>query len=520
MPERTRLGATHLADDLVAGSVVFLVALPLCLGVALASGAPLFGGVIAGVVGGLLVTAISGSRLGVSGPAAGLAVIVADAVMKLGYETFLLAVVIAGAAQIVGGFLRLGIIGHYFPSSVIKGMLAGIGIILILKQLPHAIGYDVTWMGQMEFAQADGHNSLSELYYMLRGIAPGAIGIALTSLAILLGWETRWLKQRGALSAIPAPLLVVATGILLNEAFGAFAPAFELSGDELVRLPVAASAAEFASFFELPDFSQIANPGVWTTAVTLAIVASIETLLAVEASDKMDPARHVTPTNRELKAQGVGNLVAGLLGGIPITQVVVRSAANIQAGGKTRLASGFHGALLLVSAAFFPGILNRVPLSCLAVILIVTGYKLARVGVFREMLRAGHWQYVPFLVTVLGLVFTDMLTGIAMGMTVGVFNILMQNYRTDFILEERGDDRFVLRLSEHVSFLNKASIVRGLGEVPAGSCVVIDGTGSAAIDPDVLEVILDFRVRASEDDIDLELRGIEGLDALPPAAEH
>ena len=512
------MDTAHLKDDAVAGVVVFLVALPLCLGIALASGAPLFGGVIAGVVGGLLVTAISRSRLGVSGPAAGLAVIVADAVARLGYEGFLLALVIAGAVQIAAGFLRLGIISHYFPSSVIKGMLAGIGIILILKQLPHAVGFDVTWRGEMEFFQADGHNSLSELFYMLQSVAPGAVLIALVSFAIMLCWETGWLKRRQALSSIPAPLLVVVSGTLLNEAYIVFAPALALGGDELVRLPVAGSLAEFASFFELPDFARIVEPAVWTTAATLAIIASIETLLAVEAGDKLDPARHITPTNRELKAQGVGNLVAGLLGGIPITQVVVRSAANVQAGGRTRLASGIHGGLLLVSAVFFPALLNRVPLSCLAVILIVIGYRLARVSLFREMLRAGHWQYVPFLATVLGLVFTDMLTGIAMGMTVGVFNILMQNYRTDFVLEEHAGGRYVLKLSEHLSFLNKASIVRGLSEVPGGSRVVIDGTGSVAIDPDVLEVIRDFRTRASEDAIELELRGIDGLDTLPPPA--
>lgn len=514
------MNTTHLKDDLVAGVVVFLVALPLCLGIALASGAPLFGGVLAGVVGGVLVTAISRSRLGVSGPAAGLAVIVAEAVARLGYEAFLLAVVIAGIAQLAGGFMRLGIIGHYFPSAVIKGMLAGIGIILILKQIPHAVGYDITWMGEMEFDQADGHNSFSELYYMLESLAPGAVLIALAAFAIMVAWETPWVKRRKGLASLPAPLLVVVVCTLLNEAYASLAPALELAGNHLVQLPVASSPAEFASFFVLPDFTQVANPAIWATAATLAVVASLETLLAVEASDKMDPARHVTPTNLELKAQGVGNLVSGLLGGIPITQVVVRSAANVQAGGKTRLASGFHGVLLALSVAFFPGILNRVPLSCLAVILIVTGYKLARVSLFREVLRAGRRQYVPFLATVLGLVFTDMLTGIAMGLSVGFFNILMQNYRTDFVLEEHAGHRFVLRLSEHVSFLNKASIVRGLRDVPGGSQVVIDGTGSAAIDRDVLEVLRDFRIRADEDAIDLEIQGIEGLDALPPTGRH
>jgi len=509
-----------LKDDLVAGVVVYLVALPLCLGIALASGAPLLAGVLSGIVGGIVVTLASRCRLGVSGPAAGLAVVVAEAVGRLGYDTFLLAVVVAGVAQVAAGYLRWGIIGHYFPSAVIKGMLTGIGIIMVLKQIPHAFGYDPSWMGEMEFLQADGHSTLSELYYMLRNLRPGAILIASLSLGTLVFWETSWVKSRPALSSVPAPLLVVVLGTLTNAAYASLAPSFLLSGDELVQLPLTDSIAEFRASLDLPDFSQLGNPDVYATGLTLALIASLETLLCVEATDKLDPQKQVTPTNRELKAQGLGNLLAGLIGGLPITQVVVRSAANIQAGGKTRVASLFHGVLLLTSVLLVPGLLNHIPLSCLAAILIVTGYKLARVSLFREMLSAGHWQYVPFLVTVLGLVFTDMLTGIAMGMAIGIFNVLMQNYRTNYMIEQSDDGSYVVRLSEHVSFLNKAAIVRGLREVPGGSRVTIDGSRSVAIDDDVLEVLRDFSIRAEQEAIELDMLGVSGLDKLPSAVGH
>jgi MFS superfamily sulfate permease-like transporter len=502
------LDTRYIGSDLRAGLVVFLVALPLCLGVALASDAPLFSGIISGLVGGMVVTLLSRSRVGVSGPAAGLAVIVATAVGQLGFKAFLLSVVIAGLIQLAAGFLRAGIIGHYFPSSVIKGMLAGIGVILVLKQIPHAMGYDASWEGEMEFFQADGHNTFSELYYAAMALSPGAIVIAVLALAVLLLWERPTFKKSAALRLVPAPLVVVALGILANELWSMVVPAWHLTGNHLVAVPVAHSFSGFLTQFTLPDFSQIANPAIYTTAITLAIIASLETLLSVEATDKLDPDKCVTPTNLELKAQGVGNIVAGLIGGIPITQVIVRSAANVDAGGKTRLAAFTHGVLLLLCAALIPGMLNRIPLSCLAAILLVTGYKLARVALFREMYRLGFWQFVPFLVTVLGLVFTDMLTGIALGMLVGVFQILMYNYRIDPYTEDLGDGRFRIHLTEHMTFLNKASLRRVLRDLPDGSKVTIDASATRIIDHDVHVVLREFATYAPSAGIELELKGI------------
>lgn len=501
-----------LGDDLRAGLVVFLVALPLCLGVALASDAPLFSGIISGFVGGMIVTLISRSRLGVSGPAAGLAVIVATAVGRLGFDTFLLAVVIAGVIQIVAGFLRAGIVGHYFPSSVIKGMLAGIGVILVLKQIPHAMGYDPSWEGEMEFFQADGHNTFSELYHALMALSPGAVMIAALSLAVLLLWERPAFKQSRVLLMIPSPLVVVALGIVINGLYSSFLPAWHLGGDHVVNVPVASSLSGFLTQFTFPDFSQIANPAVYTTAVTLAIIASLESLLSVEATDKLDPDNFVTPTNLELKAQGVGNIVAGMIGGIPITQVVVRSAANVDAGGKSRRVAFVHGILLLLCAALIPGVLNLIPLSCLAGILLLTGYKLAKISLFREMYRLGFWQFVPFLVTVLGLVFTDMLTGIALGMVVGAFQILMYYYRIDPDIKNLGDGRFQIRLTEHLTFINKGSLKRVLREVPGGSHVTIDATGTRFLDHDVREVFREFATHAESVGIELEVKVARGFE--------
>jgi MFS superfamily sulfate permease-like transporter len=497
----------YLSSDIFAGLVVFLVSLPLCLGIALASDAPLFSGVIAGIIGGCIVTLFSKSSLGVSGPAAGLAVIVAGAIAQLGYETFLLAIVIAGLLQILAGFLRWGIIAHYFPISVIKGLLAGIGVIMILKQIPHAVGYDMSWMGELEFIEADGNNTFSELYNMFFSIQAGAVIIAVVSLVILLAWETPKIKQNKTFKLIPAPLLAVVTGTLLNEIYAAAFPGLYLDYTHLVQLPVASSIAEFTSFFSLPDFSQLLNFEVYEVAFILALIASIETLLVVEATDKLDPLKRVTPTNRELKAQGIGNVVSGLIGGLPITQVIVRGAANADAGGKTPTSSFAHGLLLLFTALLIPSILNKIPLSCLAAILLVVGYKLSRVDLYKQMYRNGMWQFVPFIVTVLGLVFTDMLTGVILGMSVGIFNILMFNYKSDYFMEKK-DGKYILKLSEHMSFLNKASIKKALREIPEGSSVIIDGSSTQFIDHDVREIIKEFTVSAESKNIKYEIIGI------------
>jgi len=497
----------YLADDVRAGIVVFLVALPLCLGIALASGAPLFSGLIAGIAGGLVVTVVSKSRHGVSGPAAGLAVMVAAGIETLGLEAYLVAVIVCGVAQVVAAFLRAGVIAHYFPSSVIKGMLAGIGIILILKQIPHAFGYDRSWEGELEFFQSDGHNTFSEIGYALQALSPGAIIITALSLAILLLWQGPRFKQTRIAKALPAPLLVVLLGVGLNRLFAAVRPDLSISEQHLVRVPLSSSLGEFFSNFMRPDFSQITNPEVYVVGLTLALIASIETLLSVEATDNLDPEKRVTPTNQELKAQGLGNIVSGLLGGIPVTQVIVRSTANIESGGKTRLASFIHGVLLLICVATIPSLLNEIPLASLAAILLVIGYKLARVSLFKAMWKEGFWQFVPFVVTVVGLVFTDLLTGIMLGMAVAFFEILIYNYQLNFYREETSEGSFTIRFTEHMTFLNKASLKRLLREIPPASAVTIDMSTTRILDHDVREVIEDFTTHAAADGIDVTVLG-------------
>lgn len=504
-----------LRHDLPAAVVVFLVATPLCLGIALASGAPLFSGIIAGVVGGLVVGAASGSALGVSGPAAGLAVIVLGAITTLGaWETFLLAVVLAGVIQVALGFARAGIIGYYFPSSVIKGMLTGIGLTIMLKQLPHAVGYDADPEGSLAFAQAGGENTLSALGQMLGFIQPGALAVAMVSLVVLVLWEQPIIKRMKASLWIQGPLVAVALGILLNEAFKAVAPSVAIASTHLVQIPVSEGVRGFLSLFTLPDFSQLANPAVYTTAITLAVVASIETLLCVEATDRLDPMKRVTPTDRELKAQGLGNIVSGLIGGLPITQVIVRSSANIQSGGRTKLSAILHGVLLLAAVVAAPALLNLIPLATLAAILLVVGYKLAKPSLFAAMYQLGPYQFIPFMITVVGILVTDLLVGIGLGMAVAVFFILLTNYRNPYFVDARPHkpgEVVRLSLSEDVSFLNRATIMRTLNAIPPGTRVEIDATRSVNIDYDVYEILRDFEQRAKLVNIDLTIRGLDAL---------
>ena len=497
----------YLADDLRAGIVVFLVAVPLCLGIALASNAPLFSGLIAGISGGLIVTAISGSRLGVSGPAAGLAVMVAAGIDKHGFDAYLMAVVLCGVIQLVAGFLRAGVIAHYFPSSVIKGMLAGIGVILILKQIPHALGYDSSYEGELAFSQLDGANTFTEIGNAFRALSPGAIIVTVVSLAILLLWQHPAFKDRKLIRALPAPLLVVLLGIGLNALFAQVGNGLAISSDHLVAVPVSESVSDFVSNFRQPDWSAISNPSIYGTALALALVASIETLLSVEATDNLDPEKRVTPTNRELKAQGMGNLVSGLLGGIPVTQVIVRSTANVSAGGKTRTASFIHGVLLVVCVAAIPGVLNRIPLASLAAILLVIGYRLASVPLFKKMWGEGIWQFLPFITTIVGLVFTDLLTGIALGMVVAFFEILIYNYQLSFYSEVEEDGSITIRPTEHMTFLNKAALKRLLREVPKDCTLNIDMSQTRILDHDVREVIKDFATHAAADGVTLRIRG-------------
>jgi MFS superfamily sulfate permease-like transporter len=502
------LGA--LAADFRAGTVVFLVALPLCLGIALASGAPLFSGLVAGVTGGLVVSLFSGSRLGVSGPAAGLVVMVATGIEEMGLSGYLVAVICAGAVQLLAGFLKAGVIAHYFPSSVIKGMLAGIGCILILKQIPHALGYDASWEGELEFFQLDGHNTFTEIGYALSALSPGAILITIVSLAILILWQRPAWQRHRIVKALPGPLVVVLTALGLNGLFVRYAPGLVIAPEHLVKVPMSRSVDEFLSNFHRPDFSQLRDLQVYATALSLALIASIETLLSVEATDKLDPEKRVTSTNQELKAQGIGNIVSGLLGGLPVTQVIVRSSANIDAGAKTRRAAFIHGVLLLVCVTVIPGLLNQIPLACLAAILLVIGYKLARISLFRQMWAEGVWQFVPFVVTVVGMLLTDLLTGIALGMAVALFEILIYNYQLDFHREQIGPGQLKIRLTEHMTFLNKAALKRMLREVPKGCSLIIDMTGTQIIDHDVEEVIQDFAIRAPADGIELRIEGTAG----------
>ena len=497
-------------SDLPAGLIVFLVAIPLCLGIALASGAPLFSGLIAGMVGGLVISLLSDSALGVSGPAAGLVAIVIVAIQDLGFESFLLAVSIAGLIQLALGFARAGIIGYYFPSSVIKGMLAAIGLIIILKQIPHALGYDQDYEGDLAFRQEDGYNTFSEIGHAMELLTPGAVIITLVCLAILILWERPFMKKVKAFSIIQGPLVAVIVGIVLNLVFQGF-PNLLLEPEHIVAIPVASGFSSFIDQFSLPDFSAISNVKVYTVALTLAIVASIESLLCAEATDKLDPYKRTTNLNTELKAQGVGNLVSGLIGGLPVTQVIVRSSTNIQSGGKTRAAAFFHGILLLLCVALIPNILNLIPLASLAAILFMVGYKLAKPSKFTEMYKLGWTQFAPFVITIVAILLTDLLIGIGIGLVASIFFILQNNYRNSYWLhseESTEGAKLKLVLSEDVSFLNKGSILKTLKEIPPRSSVIIDATDSVHIDQDVLDIFEDFRSKAAFKNITLEIRGI------------
>jgi MFS superfamily sulfate permease-like transporter len=502
-----------LSKDAPAGLVVFLVAVPLCLGIALASGAPLFSGVIAGMVGGIIVTALSKSDLGVSGPAAGLTVIVLSAINELGsFEIFLTAVMIGGLLQIVLGILKAGIVGYYFPTSVIKGMLSAIGIIIFLKQIPHAFGYDKDYEGDLDFIQADGQNTFSELFNMMDYITPGAMIVTAFSLFILILWEQKFMKKIKAFGIIQGPLVVVIGGIILGKVLSGY---YEISTEHMVSIPVSDSIGGFINQFTLPDFTGITNPQVWVVGFTIAVVASLETLLCVEATDKLDPQKRTTPTNRELTAQGVGNMVSGLIGGLPVTQVIVRSSANIQSGGQTKVASFIHGILILVSAMFIPNILNLIPLSSLAAILLIVGFKLAKPSIFKQMYKEGPQQSLPFLVTVLAIIFTDLLVGIGIGLGLAFFIILRKNFLSPFVLKttkEKDDDHFRIILSENVTFLNKASILKELNKMPPNSFVLIDASKTIHIEHDVLEIISDFIVASKHKNIKLNMSCTEHLD--------
>ncbi|PZR23246.1 MAG: hypothetical protein DI535_24485 [Citrobacter freundii] len=492
-----------LSNDIPSSIVVFLVALPLCLGVALASNAPLFSGLIAGVVGGIVVGLISKSHLSVSGPAAGLTTIVAAAIIGLNsFEAFLVAVVIAGGIQLILGFLKAGVIGDYVPNNVIKGMLAAIGLILILNQFPHLLGDDSHFESDESVPQDKG-NIFSNFVNAFAHITPTAFLIGGVCLAFYFIWEKLVANKSGFIKMIPAPLLVVCIGVGLNFLFQNNGNA--LKGEHLVIIPQASSASEFFSFFKSPDWSVITSPQVWTTGLTLALVASLETLLSIEAIDDLDPYQRVTPTNRELKAQGVGNIVSGLLGGLPVTSVIVRSSANVNSGAKTKMSAILHGSLLLLCVAFIPAILNLIPKSALAAILIFTGYKLAKPSLFINFYKKGWDSFLPFVITIVAILATDLLKGVIIGIGVGLFFAFRSNFRSAvFVVND--DNKYLFRLRKDVSFLNKAIIKRKLEEVPENSYVFIDTTRADYIDRDVVETIEDFMIAAPLKNIDVELK--------------
>ena len=486
-------------SDAPASLVVFLVALPLCLGVALASTGDnpvLFSGIIAGVVGGVVVGFFSGSRLGVSGPAAGLITIVLGALATLGsFEAFLVSVVIAGILQVIAGFLGAGVIGNYFPSSVIKGMLAAIGLTLILKEIPHLVGYDKPLMVD----EPDGH-IFEELLQSFGFMSTGAIIIAFLSLMVLFLFDRPFMKRIALFKFVPGALIVVVMGVVINEIFKSSFPELMMSGEHLVNLPVAQSLSDVKTFLIFPDFSALTNPNVYAIAFTIALVASLESLLSVEATDKLDPEKNATPTNKELKAQGIGNFVSGMLGGLPVTQVIVRSSANINAGGKSKLSTILHGILLLLCVLLIPNILNLIPYASLAAILMMVGYKLSSASLYKKMYQLGWDQFLPFIATIIGVLLTDLLKGIAIGLVFAIFFILRKNYRNNYqIKEETENGKPVVRiqLSEEVTFLNKGSILESLYKVPANAHLIIDGSNSKAIDYDVLEVIQEFRTHTA-----------------------
>ncbi|RYU82883.1 SulP family inorganic anion transporter [Hymenobacter persicinus] len=508
----------NLSKDIPSGLVVFLVALPLCLGISLASGAPLLAGVITGIVGGTLVSWFSGSQLSVSGPAAGLTAIMVSALATLGsFEAVLAATVVAGVMQLVLGFLKAGIIGMYFPSSVIRGMLAAIGLILILKQIPHFFGADTDYFEDMDFLQFNGQNTFSAIVAATNAISWGSALIGLISLAVLMIWDSKAVKSVAALKLVPGALIVVVLSILLNLLLTNLVPSLQVRPEHLVKLPSIGSLADLTRELRQPDWTALTRGSTYLVAFTIAIVASLETLLSVEAVDKLDPHKRHTPQNRELKAQGLGNIISGLIGGLPMTAVIVRSSANIDAGAQSKFSAFFHGLLLLTSLLVLSSVLNLIPLSALAAVLLMVGFKLTKPALYRTQWKLGWEQFLPFIVTVVAILFTDLLKGVCVGLALGIFYILKANLNSAYYFHNEPSHEpgvVHIKLSEHVSFLNKASIVTTFEQLAPGASVILDGTDSEVIDYDVLEAIENFRITAAERGIHLELRGIKQVEAL------
>ena len=500
-----RSGSAGLAD-FQAGLVVTLVALPLCLGIALASGAPLHAGIIAGVIGGMVVGALSGSQVSVSGPAAGLTVVVLSGIGSLGdFHLFLCAVVLAGMMQMALGALRVGVLGHFFPSSVVQGLLAAIGVILLLKQIPHALGYDVDPEGDFSFLQMDGDNTFTAILHAAQNAVPGALLTAVVSFALLVLWEQPALKARRVLAFMPGPLVAVLAAVVLNSlVLPALAPSWVLTGEHLVTLP-AGDAGAFLSALMHPDPVGFTHPEVWILAVTIAVVASLESLLALDAADRLDPQKRVAPPNRELLAQGAGNVLSGVVGGLPITSVVVRTTANISAGAQSKRATMIHGALLLLLVLFLPGLLNLIPLASLAAVLIVIALKLTPPSLYQGIIAKGPTQWAPFFATVLAILLTDLLVGVLVGLAVGIAGVIAGNFKRAFVVFQDGTN-VIVRFAKDCSFFNRAALREALAKLPDGAFVIIDGTRASFIDQDIIETLEHFQANARARGITVEIK--------------
>ncbi len=502
----------NLKSDFSSGLVVFLVALPLCLGIAMASGAPLCSGIISGIIGGIVVGYLSTSHLSVSGPAAGLTAIVLTAITDLGaFDIFLTAVFIAGILQLILGFIKAGSISNYFPTNVIEGMLAGIGVIIFLKQIPHAFGYDKDYEGDLAFLQPDSENTFSEIFHLISHVQLGSIFITLLSLFILITWTK--FEFLNKIKLVPPALVAVIMSILLNEFFIFSGSSFSIKSEHLVSLPVPNSIEEFKNIFILPNFSALANAKVWIIGITIAIVASIETLLCIEAADRMDEQKRFTDTNVELKAQGIGNVISSLLGGLPMTSVVVRTSANNTAGAKSKLSAIIHGLLLTICVISIPTILNKIPLATLAAVLLLVGYKLANPKTILHFWAKGKYQFIPFIATFLAVVFSDLLKGVALGMIISILFVLKGNLKRaySFKKEEYLDGDIIhINLAQEVSFLNKAAIKSTLNEIPENTKVIIDASETIYIAHDILDLIREFKAtRANDNKIKVKLKGFK-----------
>lgn len=511
MVKKTNL-FSYFNADFASGLVVFLVALPLCLGISLASGAPPLSGIISGIVGGVVVGFLSKSHISVSGPAAGLTAIVLTAITDLGaFDIFLLAVFIAGLIQLILGFIKAGSISNYFPTNVIEGMLAGIGIIIILKQIPHAVGFDKDFEGDEAFMQNDGLNSISEIFSIFNHVQLGSIVITIVSLTILIAWDKIGFLKKFKL--IPGALVAVLVGVVLNQFFISTNSFLAILPEHLVNLPVPQTLEDFKNFVVTPNFSQITNPKVWVVGATIAVVASIETLLCIEAADRMDAQKRFTDTNVELKAQGLGNLISALLGGLPMTSVVVRTSANNNAGAKSKLSTIIHGVLLLVAVLSVPVLLNKIPLATLAAVLLLVGYKLAKPATFVHFWEKGKYQFVPFIATLVAVVFTDLLKGVLLGLIISVVFILKGNMKRAYHFRKENyvdGDIIHIELAQEVSFLNKAAIKTTLAAIPNDSKVIINAQDTVYIAHDVLDLIKEFKnVQSKDKNIKVKLKGFK-----------